>query len=321
MKIVLFDDLVSGSEPVEAIRSVDPAATVVEATEENLVAELAGAEIFFGYQPPDVFTDANQLKWIQSTSAGMDHLMNVGFETRGILVTNASGVHAAQVAETAWAHTLSLARSIPTFVRQQDQAIWQWSSLHDLFGATCGIIGLGGIGRYYARVAAAFGMKIVAVDKFPTNKPDFVNELWRLERLKDLLQISDFVLISCPATDETQNLIATDELSCMKPSAILINIARGGIVNEVALVEALRSGRLAAAGLDVCSTEPLPPDSVLWRTSNLLITPHCAGLSHHRVRRLTDFFCDNLLRYKSGTPLRNLVDLSRGYPVPTGEDE
>ena len=134
-----------------------------------------------------------------------------------------------------------------------------------------------------------------------------------MDRLHDLLKESDVVMISCPYTPETHHLINRERLALMKPTAILVNIARGGIVDESALSDALRSGKLAGVGTDVCETEPLPPESPLWDLPNLVITPHCAGLSNQRMRRLTEFFCENLKRFLAGQPLINLLDPNRLY--------
>lgn len=315
-KIVLFDPLSSDDSAIEAIRKVAPEATVVVAEKERLADELTDAEIFFGYHTPEVFRGAGQLKWIQSIAAGVERMLEPELVERGLTITNASGIHAGPVSETAWALTLAVARGLPRYVRQQQDHHWEPGPPVDLDEATAGIIGLGGIGRRYARVASAFGMRVLAVDRHEPAKPDDVESLWGLERLEEMLEQSDFVLVSCPYTPETHHLINRARLARMKPTAILVNIARGGIVDEDALSEALREGRLAGAGLDVCETEPLPADSPLWEVPNLVITPHCAGLSAHRRRRLTEFFCENLRRYQAGEPLVNVIDQEKGYPVP-----
>jgi len=316
MKIVVHDELLSDSSILDLVRRTAAASDVVLATKERLPHELADAEVFFGYHSPEVFAHAPRLKWIQTTAAGLDKLLTPELCARGITITNASGIHASAVAETGWALAIGIARGLPTFFKQQQQHVWKWGPLYDLFGATAGIIGLGGIGRQFARVATAFDMRVIAVDPHLSTKPDNVAELWRMDRLGDLLRQSDLVLISCPYTRETHHLIDRERLAMMKPTAILVNIARGGIVDEAALVDALRAGKLAGAGLDVCETEPLPASSPLWDAPNLLLTPHCAGLSHHRMRKLIEFFCENLRRYQSGQPLLNIVDQAKGYPVP-----
>jgi D-3-phosphoglycerate dehydrogenase len=318
MKIVLHDQFPIGDDLLATVRRTAPQAKVVLATRDQLISALADAEVFYGWHSPEVFAHAPKLRWIQSTAAGLDKLLTPEVVARGLTITNASGVHASAVAETAWALTLTIARGLHTYVRQQDKHVWQWTTLHDMFGGTAGIIGLGGIGRQYARVARALDMRVIAVDPHPTAKPADVAELWAMDRLPELLRQSDVVLVSCPYTPETHYLIDRDRLALMKPTAILVNIARGGIVDEAALGDALRSGRLDGAGLDVTEVEPLPADSPLWDAPNLVLSPHCGGVSSHRVRKLIEFFCENLRRYQAGQPLLNLVDQRRGYPIPKG---
>ncbi len=318
LKIVIYDEPRLDDESIATIRRAAPDAVVSLPSEEDVADELRDAEIFFGYHSPEVFRRAEKLKWIQATSAGMDAFLEPQLVARGLTICNASGVHAPQVAETAWALTLSIARNLPAFHLQQRAHVWEPSAtLQDLADGTAGIVGLGGIGRYYARVAHAFGMRVLAIDQHEPRKPDHVESLWNLHRLDDMLAAADIVLIACPLTPETHHLIDRRRLALMKPSAILINIARGGIVDEGALIECLRSGHLTGAGLDVCETEPLPPESPLWDAPRLVITPHCAGTSSHRQRRLTKFFCENLQRYIAGEPLLNAIDQQKGYPLPS----
>ena len=318
MKIVIYDLLDLGDELVAMVQQTVPSATVVVSTEERLAEDLADAEIFFGFHTHEVFRNAANLKWIQTTSAGLDKVLGPELVERDLIVTNASGVHAPQVAELAWALTLAVSRALPVYFRQQQEHRWQYGPIFDLAGSTAGIIGLGGIGRQYAKVAVALGMRVIAVDPHEPPKPDGVESLWKMDRLDELLETADVVLVSCPYTLQTRNLLDHGRLAHMKPTAILVNIARGGIVDEEALAEALRAGRLRGAGIDVCETEPLPADSSLWDVPNLVITPHCAGLSPHRNRRLAEFFCQNLRRYLAEEPLMNVVDQHRGYPVAGG---
>jgi phosphoglycerate dehydrogenase-like enzyme len=317
MKIVLHDQFPIGEELLMLVRTAAPAAQVMFIDEANLARELADAEVFYGYHLPEVFAGAKNLRWIQTSAAGLDKILIPELVARGLIITNASGIHAAAVAECAWALTLSIGRCLHIFGRQQQQHVWKWGPLYDMFGGTAGIIGLGGIAKQFARVAHAFDMRVVAVDPHVRQKPDTVSELWPMDRLDHLLGQSDVILVSCPYTPETRYLINRERLSRVKQNAILVNIARGGIIDEVALVEALRSGRLAGAGLDVTEVEPLPLESPLWDAPNLVISPHCGGISSHRMRKLIEFFCDNLRRYVAGQPLRNVVDQKKGFPVPT----
>jgi len=315
-KIVVYNPIGSDEESIAMIRSAVPQVTLVNPPKESVAAELADAEVFFGFHEPEVFRAAERLRWIQTSSAGMDAILDQALIGRELLITNASGVYAPQVAAAAWAMTLAIARGLPTFFRQQQEHRWEWGPLYALDGATAGVVGLGGIGRRYAKIAAALGMRVLAVDAHEPPKPDEVDEIWKMDRLEELMATVDVLLISCPYTADTHNLISRSRLAKMKPTGILVNIARGGIVDEAALRDALIEGRLAGAGLDVTETEPLPSDSPLWDTPNLIITPHCAGLSPQRDRKMTEFFCDNLRRYLAGEPLLNVVDQKRGYPIP-----
>ena len=315
MKIVMHDPLPL-DEYLAAVQGAAPSAEIVVASKENVVEQLKDAEIFFGFHSPEVFRQATKLRWIQATSAGIEALLIPELVERGLIITNASGLYASPVAETGWALTLALFRRIPTYLRQQQEHRWEVQTPRDLDGSVAGIIGLGGIGSHYARVAAALGMRVVAVDRHQPPKPDFVESLWLMDRLNNLLQMSDVVLISCPLWSESRHLINRETLAQMKPTAFLVNIARGGIVEENALREALQSGQIAGAGIDVCETEPLPAESPLWEAPNLILTPHSAGFSAHRLRRLIELFCENLKRYQSGECLANEVDQEKGYPVP-----
>lgn len=316
MKIVIADLLGFEDEHMAMLFEAAGDDTVAVPSEENLAGELAEAEVFFGYHSPEIFASAPKLKWIQTTSAGLDMILTPDVVERGLIVTNASGLHAPPVVETAWALTLAVSRCLDTFQRQQQQHLWEPRMPYDLNGRTAGIVGLGGIGRRYARIAAAFGMRVIAVDPHSPQKPDEVELLWGMDRLNDLVAEADVLMIACPATAETQGLIGPEQISLLKPTAILINIARGGIVDEPALIESLTEGRIIGAGLDVTKTEPLPADDPLWETPRLVLTPHIAGWSRDRSLRLIEFFCENLRRYRTGERLINVVDQSRGYPVP-----
>src|SRR5262245_24038201 len=227
MKIVLHDQFPIGDDLLGFVRAAAPRATVVLSDKERLPAELAEAEIFYGFHLPDIFAHAPKLKWIQSSAAGLDKLLVPELVSRGLLITNASGVHAAAVAECAWALTLAVGRCLHTYLRQQQAHVWKWGPLVDMFGGTAGIVGLGGIGRQFARVARAFDMQVIAVDPHAREKPDTVKHLWPMDRLDDLLRESDVILISCPYTPETRYLINRERLSLVKQTAILVNIARG----------------------------------------------------------------------------------------------
>jgi phosphoglycerate dehydrogenase-like enzyme len=185
----------------------------------------------------------------------------------------------------------------------------------ELQGGTLGIIGMGGFGCEIARRAAGYDMTVLALDPVRSDPPEGVVELRppTREALLDLLARSDAVMVACPRTAETTNLIGAAELEAMKPTAFLVCVTRGGIVDEPALVEALRQGKLAGAGLDVFECEPLPPESPLWDLENVILTTHVAGASQHRPQRVYDLFRENLRRYVAGEPLLNVVDKRRGF--------
>ena len=179
-----------------------------------------------------------------------------------------------------------------------------------------GIVGFGGNGRRLAEVLAPFRTRILATDVFPVNRPPEVAELWPADRLDELLAQSDIVILCVPLNRRTRALIAAPQLACMKPGAVLINVARGPVVVEAELVAALQSGQLAGAGLDVTEIEPLPAQSPLWELPNVIITPHVGAQAARRESDVTDFFCENLRRYSAGLPLWNLVDKELGFPHP-----
>ena len=201
-------------------------------------------------------------------------------------------------------------------MRNQDQRQWKGGRVAvELAGSTLGIIGMGGFGLEMVKRAAGYDMTILALDPVRKERPEGVAELKppTRENLHGLLRRSDAVMIACPRIPETYHLIGREELAIMKRTAYLINVTRGGIVDETALVEALEKGEIAGAGLDVCEQEPLPPESPLWGAPNLIITPHRAGSSQHRPRRVFEFFCRNLERYVKGEGLLNVVDKKRGF--------
>jgi D-2-hydroxyacid dehydrogenase (NADP+) len=184
----------------------------------------------------------------------------------------------------------------------------------ELTDSTMGIVGFGTVGRALAKRAQAFDIRVIAVDLYPIDKTDDVDALWGLDRLGDLLCESDYVVVTVPYTPQTQGMIGAEQLALMKPSAVLIGISRGGIIDQEALAQALRENRLAAAALDVFKPEPLPADSELWDLDNLLITPHVAGGTQLEAQHILDIWCENLNRFLSGGfPLRNQIDKQRGF--------
>ncbi len=303
----------------DQIQSAAPKAELVDAGQERIAEEILRADIFCGHAKVPIDWPAvvrvGRLKWIQSSAAGLDHCLVPAVVQSDITVTSASGVLADQVAEHAMALVTALTRSLPVFFRAQQAKEFIRRPTRDLHHSTVGIVGLGGVGRRIAEVISPFKTRILATDTFPVDKPAHVEALWPAEKLHDLLAQVDILFLSAPLTPQSRGMIDAAALAKMKPGSILINVARGPLVGESALVAALRSGHLAAAGLDVTEEEPLKASSPLWEMPNVIITPHVGGQSRLRIDQMTDFFCDNLRRYLVGEPLRNLVDKRLGYPT------
>ncbi|HXT59705.1 MAG TPA: D-2-hydroxyacid dehydrogenase [Pirellulales bacterium] len=305
---------------LEQIAAAAPGAELVDAGQERIAQEILEADIFCGHAklhpvPWDEVVRRGRLKWIQSSAAGMDHCLVPSVVASNIVVSSASGVLADQVAEHTLALLTGVLRSLPVFFRAQQKKEFIRRPTRDLHRATIGIVGFGGNGRRLAEVLRVFKGRILATDMFPSDKPDYVEALWSADRLPDLLAESDIVILAAPLTESTRGMIDAEALSRMKPGSVLINVARGPLVVESALVDAIVSGRLAGAGLDVTEQEPLPRDSPLWELPQVIITPHVGGQSATRIDDMTSFFCENLRRWLAGKPLANLIDKRLGFPI------
>jgi phosphoglycerate dehydrogenase-like enzyme len=309
---------------VAAIAAVAPEADLVDAGQERVAAELPAADIFCGHPkvpvPWERVVAEGRLRWIQSSAAGLDHCLVPAVVDSSIIVTSASGVLADQVSEHAVGLAIACTRRLPLFLAQQAAREFVRRPTRDLTGATVGIVGLGGVGRRLAEVLAPFRVRILATDWFPVRKPAGVEFLGAPDTLPEVLAAADILFLCAPLTSHNRGVIDAQALARMKPGAILINVARGPLVNESALVAALESGRLDSAALDVTPEEPPAADSPLWRAPRLIITPHVAGQSGRRIDAMTKFFCDNLRRYLRGEALRNLVDKRLGFPEPPPDD-
>lgn len=307
-------------EQIEAFQQVAAQCgghTVVHAADEAAaLAAAPDAEVILGYFPPSVCAAAPRLRWIQSFSAGMDKFLFPEIIARDeVQISNVAGLYASQGGEHAWALLLALTRQIPLAVHNKDKHRWAGEPVIEVTGSTLGVIGMGGFGMEIAKRAQGYDMTVIAVDAVRTQAPSYVAELKPATRqnLHDLLRRSDIVMTACPLTAETYHLISHEELALMKPSAYLINVTRGGIVDEAALIDALNAGQIAGAGLDVVEKEPLSPDNPLWDAPNLILTPHRAGASQHRPRKIFEFFMQNLERYLQGERPANLIDKRRGF--------
>jgi D-3-phosphoglycerate dehydrogenase len=305
---------------LEQIGAAAPGHEVINAGQERIADELVNADIFCGHAKvpvpwPEVVR-RGRLKWIQSSAAGLDHCLVPEVIASGIQVSSASGLFADQVAEQTLALLLGLLRGLPTFFRAQQAKEFIRRPTGDLHGKTVGIVGLGGNGTRLAEVLQVFKTRIVATDVFTDIQPACVDALWPADQLARLLAESDVVILCVPLNDQTQGMIAAEQFARMRRGSILINVARGPVVAEQDLVDALEAGHLAGAGLDVTEVEPLPPESPLWEMPNVIITPHVGAQSAKRADDTTDLVCKNLRRYFAGQPPLNLVDKRLGYPTP-----
>ncbi|GAB4547657.1 MAG: D-2-hydroxyacid dehydrogenase [Anaerolineae bacterium] len=294
----------------------------------------ATTEILYTHRPLPEPEQALKLRWIQLHFAGVDSIIEAPiFQNEGIILTSASGIHASTIAEFSFAMILAHARKIPLMLKSQRNAEWAENRFElfmprELRGSTLGIIGYGSIGRAAARLGKAFGMNVLA-SKRNVMQPAAINEyeepgvgdptgelvdrLYPPQAVRSMLAESDFVLCTLPLTSETRGSINAEVISAMKPHAFFVNIGRGGVVDEEALVAALQQGKIGGAGLDVFANEPLPQSSPLWAMENVIISPHISGNSPRYAERAAEVFAENLERYLERRELLNRVDLSRGY--------
>ena len=287
----------------------------------GLPQELPDTDIFVGYSlRPQQLIEARKLKWIHSTASGVAQLMYPELRDSGIEVTNPRGIFAIPMAEHAMGLLLALARNFPECVRHQDHAHWgqqeiwdQPQHLTELNGRLLLIVGFGSIGQELAQRAKAFGMSVWAVNRSGREESGLAEKVVPVSRLAEVLPHADFVVVAAPETAETKHLIGTAELSRMKAGARLINLARGSLIDEGALIHALQQNQLGGAALDVTSTEPLPPESSLWRAPRLFLTPHTSAVSDRLWTRQTEVLLKLLEKWFAGEPLFNRVDFSTGY--------
>jgi phosphoglycerate dehydrogenase-like enzyme len=257
---------------------------------------------------------APKLRWIHSVSVGVESVLTPCTLVRGLTVTNGRGVFDQPIAEYVMTMILSICRGLPQLLELQRERTWQPIEAQEMAQMTIGLVGLGGIGCEVAKLARPFGSRIVAIRRRPEAGPvDGVELLGGMDALPKLLAVSDFVVLAVPLTIETDALIDDAALSAIKAGAWVINVARGGLIDEGALLRALRSGPLGGAVLDTFRQEPLPETSPYYRLSNCIVTPHTSWSSGAVLGRTFDVFCDNLRRYRAGEPLRHVVDPTAGY--------
>jgi phosphoglycerate dehydrogenase-like enzyme len=305
---------------VDQLRADFPQHTFLDAWDRDTVRQLLPqAEVAFTpFVDRDVFASASRLRWVQSPAVGVGSLMFPELLASPVVLTSARGIRARSIAEHVLGVTIALARLIPATLRAQAEHRWAQEELETetrtLQGQRMGIVGLGAIGVEVVKIAAPFGFRITAIRRRAGQAPpDGVEAVWTPDRLPDLLAQSDVVVLAAPHTPETKRLIGREQIDRMKRGALLVNIARGKLVDDAALIEALRDGRLGGAALDVFSQEPLEPSSPYWDLPNVIITPHTSGAMKDYWTPLVALFADNLRRFEKGEPLLNVVDKVAGY--------
>jgi len=313
-------ELLARIESVDGVRCVRIAADGRIHGEEDEASVLEQAEVLLlGAVPASVLDHlvarAPRLRWIHSASAGVDRVTTSAVRERGLTVTNARGVFSKPIAEYVVMMALAIARRLPQLLELQRERTWQPLRGRELSELTIGIVGYGDIGKEVARLLEPFGCRVIATRRHPDRGPGEGSrvEMYGLDQLNEVLRQSDIVVVAAPLTDETAGLIGAEQLGEMRETAWLINIARGRLIDELALRRALESGWIGGAVLDVFSEEPLSPESPLYRTPNLIITPHTSWASNRVAERTVDLFVENLKRDRAGAPLRNVVDLEAGY--------
>lgn len=287
------------------------------ATREDEFIAVADADIAFGGLRPELYAYAKRLRWVQTVGAGVDaFLKGKGkFVEDEAILTSEKGEVGIHLAEHAFALLLALTRGVAIAIRGRrwDTRIEIRKRSWELTGRTAGLVALGGTGVEIARRAVAFGMRVIAVDPEPAMVPPEVEACWGLDRFHELLGQSDVVFVSAPLTAESRHMFAAEAFAAMKPDSILINVSRGEIVDGEALLAALDSGHVRAAGLDVTPEEPLPPESRLWDHPHVVVTPHIAGASPLRGDRIVERFRRNLAHFLAGEPLEGVIDKRKGY--------
>lgn len=305
---------------LDMIRQVCSGKVYFYESEAQALADGVDAEVLFlwggsGKMPEAWCAQSKRLQWVNSFSAGVNPLMDGPIADLPIRLTNAKGIHGKTMAVTTMGYIISFLRQFPRFMAQQKAHVWEKQGsqpLREPTGLTVGIIGAGAIAGEVARLCKAMDMRVLGVKRTVTQLEHF-DQVYPNTEMNQVLRASDFVVILTPLTDATRGLIGAAELAEMKPSAVLINIARGGVVDTAALVDALERGVIAGAALDAVEPEPLGADSPLWDMENVILTPHCSADSTLYMDRAMTQFCENVARFERGEALFNEIDLKRKY--------
>jgi len=317
IKILCTQNL--SAKHIEQIRAAGKNINLITTRDNGEISKnIADAEVILGSIDDNLFAQAKELKWMQTFAAGVEN-MSKELKEHPCLVSNMQRIYAPVISETAIGLLLSLTRglaqvSIPAFAQRKYMYPGDETPLVDLYGKTIGIVGMGGIGSETARrLHYGFKMRVLATDAKPLPKPDFVEELRDPTWFMEMVPQVDVLMSAAPLTPVTKQMFNSSVFNSMKPGAYFINVSRGGLVDQDALVKALKEKRIQGAGLDVTTPEPLPADSPLWTCPNLVITPHNSGNAPVRQERLVALVTENVRRYSNGLPLKNIVDKVKGY--------
>ena len=321
MKILVIPGLTLPSISDEQTRRIGDAAgtgaEVVICRQREAIDHAHDAEVIFGIVPPGLFQAAPRLRWVHAIASGVDMFLYPEFVNSNVMLTSEKGLVGEHLADHGFGLLLMLTRQLASAHRLGADSWNHRPELRreelELTGLTMGIIGFGGTGRAMAKRAAAFGMHVRALDRDPVPASAEVATVETPDRLNDLLGASDVVNICCPLTFETRDMLDAGAFEAMKAGAFLVNVTRGEVMVEDALVDALKSGHLRGAALDVAPREPLPADSALWQLENVVMTPHTAGASQYRAGRNVDRFVRNLEKLTAGEPLEGVIDKVLGY--------
>jgi D-2-hydroxyacid dehydrogenase (NADP+) len=302
-------------DQMERLLAAGATEVIVAEDHESRVNGIRDCDVLIGIIDEEMLENAGRLRWMQSLSSGVDMFLFPEFVESDIVLTSEKGLVGPHLADHAFGLLLGLTRSIvwADRIRKWEKRFEMRLINRELSGMTAGLIGLGGTGVAIAERASAFGMNCLAIDPDVTSGPDNVEILGGPDKLVEMASRSDVLFVCCPKTDETYGMVNSDVLNAMPDSSYLINVTRGGIVDETALMAAIDSGKLFGAGLDVVDEEPLPDDSPLWNYERILITPHTAGASQFRVGRIIDRICNNLQNLTNGDPLEGVIDKRKGY--------
>ena len=312
---------VMGASGAEEIPGLDALESELEirfpSSGQSLADIISGAQIVLGWdfqsnEFRDAWHNADELKWIFWAGAGVDAALFHELIESDVVLTNGRGVFDRSMAEYVLGFIIAFGKQFPESWRLQTQRVWKHRFNELLLGQQALIVGVGSIGREIARVLSAFGLKVSGVGRHHREDPDF-GVIYDSQALNSRLENADFVVVVCPSTAQTRGMFGAPQFEAMKDSARLINVARGEILDETALIDALRDGHIAGAALDVFTDEPLPDESPLWRMDNVIVSPHMCGDFHASLAVMANAFFENLKRFRNGDPLLNIIDKTAGF--------